>query len=422
MDLREFIAHSRKVIIMSPRFVNSRKIADVISKALASEKSKIGRVDSSIVHELHTLKGYDILIYENAFNALHQLSVNDNSNKVVIVEWGTESETLIDIVKWATVPRKPVAILTIGFMPEMRKVKYDSIEIAMSPEHNKWYQMITGSSTSLDIKNKAGNHFFSGLTATGNMILLKNDHLIPSNKQNLHKNFESDLNKSSKNISNPHITTLKELLGDKMDRLIEEEEIIGRISELVTPDPNQRNFFKHSPKLAMILSEFKKNAGKYVIFTNYSKSSGVELISETSKLFFDAAPLLLTLDTFKDEDQIVNKFNKSKTHILITTIVPNRPLKGVDVLVIFDTFLPETIYSITSACCSAGCGKEGSPLQVPLLNVISPDEKEETLEQNTVKSAFGRMEGWDAVYKSYEKGSKSILTKGASLVVADPKR
>lgn len=419
-DLAQYIAQSRKVIIMSPHFVNSQKIADCIIKGLNHENLNIGKVDSSIVHDVHNLSKFDIIIYENSFNALNQLSINDKTNKIVIVRWGTENDELSNLLKWATIPRKcGVSILKIGFMPEIRKVNFRSVSAIMSTDMNHFYQFISKSSASLEIKNKVGNHFYSGLSIDGNIILLKKDHLIPHFNEKLKYDFENEFNKSNredhKSNEYPQITTHKELFGDKFDK---DNEIMGKISELIAPNSNQKDFIKNSPKLALLLEEFKENPGKYVIFTNYTKSYGVELIKKAVSLYLKAEPLFLTLNTINEENNIIDNFNKSKIHFLITSIIPTKTLIDVDVLVIFDIFSPEIVYAMTNSCCVLGCGnKKNMPLHVILLHVTSPNEEENTLEEKSVYETLKVMENWEKTYKSYEENSKSIITKGDSFVV-----
>jgi hypothetical protein len=399
MELCTYIAKNGKVLVLTPRYISSQKVADCLLKRVGNDCKTI-ILNSEVSHLLHNLSGYDLIIYIDINDAINARTVNNIANQLIIIEWGTDPSLFSKAQKWAIDNGNPLSRLKTGFITNVRAIYMNLFGVYMGSNMAKWYKDITHSDASRIYKDQAGNHYYSGHTIDENKIIITHNHHID------HTNPQEEETKPDKT----HCTTLHALLEDEFDELDSE-----KLRQL-EPKDSQLSLSDNSPKMDLIINEYKTHPCKYVIFTHYNKAHGLRLFEKLLKSNLDTEIFVISPANYHKSKRILHEFNSSDKGILLTSIIPDMTLVEVDKLFIIDSFKPDTTRSLIKLCCAVESGKSDETLEIILLHVKSQLE-EETYDEKRVKELAEYLEHSETTYAEFEQNAQSILFKSSKLVV-----
>lgn len=398
MKLCTYIANHGKVLVLAPRYISSQKVAEILLKRV-DNTCKTLILNSEVSHLLHDLKGYDLIIYTSIHDAIHARTVNNTANEILIIEWGTDPELISKAQKWGIVDSKPLSRLKVGFITNVRGVYINLFGVYMGKEMAECYKEITNSEASPIYKDQAGNHYYSGHTKSENKIVITHNHHISHSGS-----YDEE------NPNKTHCTTLHALLESEFDDMD-----VENLREL-TPKNGELSLTNNSPKMDLIISEYKEHPCKYVIFTHYNKAHGLRLFEKLLRSNLSAEIFSISPNNFSKSKMIINEFNSSEKGILITSIVPQMALVEVDKLFIVDSFKPATTCEMIKRCCAIESGKSDETLEVIMLHVKSNIE-EKTYDELKVEKLAQFLNHTESIYSELEEKSQSILFKNSELAV-----
>lgn len=369
MELYDYIAANSVVMIRVPRFVASSKLASMLGVYLTKNGIHVLIPDASVLVKFPT-QTFDCIIYESP----EYYSPEEKANAIILFGWGDNESTVGDLIK------KHFPILRLDdstFSFSKRDVNYRTIPIKVSPEVKKWHSTVEKSNLPDEVKQQAGNYTYTGHSSKEELEVMSKVKQLSSDVLPFQKDIRL-IGDFSPNLP----PTLKTLSGVSVDR----------------------NIQSSSPKLSVLFQEFVKKPGKYVVFTNYSKAYGANLIATIAQTKYNLP--IRRLNHTDDIEEVTNAYNEASQEILITCRLPINNLIGVALLVFIDAYDAQLITSMIQKCYPDNT----DPLHVVLIYQM------ETKEEERAKKELENLKRYESIYTSFDE-FPLVQKKGDGIVI-----
>lgn len=105
------------------------------------------------------------------------------------------------------------------------------------------------------------------------------------------------------------------------------------------------NLPKYSPKLEWLIAYFRQNPGKHIVWSSFSRSNGVDVITSVLQLAGFSAISLTGTDTVRQRWQKMEFFNQTETSILVTNLYAFTGIQNVKSLIIMDQHAYTSVFN-----------------------------------------------------------------------------
>ena len=298
-------------------------------------------------------------------------------NIIVMTTWGD------DIDKIKAVSSKLLGedvdmlkhLLTIDFIHDISKIEYTVQEIELNPDHLVFYEANVNPATTLYLYPEELREISLLSCASGMCI-----------RQSTNKDIA-------------------------MDYVVEDN---GWIQH-----EHYKQLNLNGPKIKVLIDNIKEQHAKYrdnkqIVITRYDERYGVYLLASMIRRAGLSVITITSKDVEKNEaKRKLDVFNKSKSAILVTSVVPFVDLVGVTNIAIIDNYSIDVYKTFLqrihkNRCCRASKSKPGV-LDVDIYIAVYPGKKGKTIDQDLFIKFDQRSDEYDALYDNMRARAQKIV-------------